>query len=225
MRGRLALVLALVTAPCAGCSELIGLQDSTPFPDVGLSDGAADGELDGTLADARDAEPDTTEDAPPADTADAATCVPAGNLVPDGDFAGGFASWVVEKAQLEWIDGPCGGKAVRVYGASSYGAISRWFGSSLAKGTKLHLRAWFKASGVGGAQLPALSCVGVGTDDAGIETRTEAFAVFGTRGPTWELAETTFTLPSDVNGFGVVISSRNPDADEFAVGAVSLVVE
>lgn len=159
-----------------------------------------------------------------ADGVSADLCDPAGNLVPNGNFASGTASWSNYGSKLQSIDGtPCG-KGMRVYEVTGYGSASNSFDKVLTAGTKLRMRAFLTILPGAGEKTPALICRGHFLDDAGGDVTIDVGDVGADSSPGWRMVETSFTLPRDITGFGLLLTSRNAGSDEFAIAGVSLVV-
>jgi hypothetical protein len=162
------------------------------------------------------------------DSPDVACPTYGGNLIPDGDFATGFGAFRAESCQLELASGPCGG-ALRVYGLTAPGRASADYdGVPLAKGTKLHLRAWFKkGNGVPPNPAPSVFIRSFGPEVDGGE-RYDDYSVNGTLTDEWRLAERVFTLKNQQTTMQVMIDSYlevDGKTHDFLVADISLVVE
>lgn len=165
-----------------------------------------------------------------ADAADAATtaCNPTGNLLANGDFASGTADWRTFGATLQLLPGagPCGGNGVRVVtNSGGYGSIAHSIGGTLKAGTKVRVRAFFKKSGTGAANPPILLASFVHVGDAGTEVPGDTVDAGAVMTDAWTATENTVVLTQDCSRVEVNVSSRAAGADEFAVGAISVVVE
>lgn len=160
-----------------------------------------------------------------ADVADK-PCNPTGNLVPNGDFSSGIGSWLTESSKLEVLDGgPCGGKLARVHQITNYGDITENFGASIPKGTKLRLRAFFKLSGTPAGRPPNVVARLTHLADGGAEVVDQILDATGTLDSTWTMAENTLVTADPIIQVKIVVGSREPSNDEFAVGGISLVTE
>jgi len=154
-------------------------------------------------------------------------CAPVeGNLIPDGDFAGGAGAWYPEDAKTVIVPGRCGRKALRLYEIKRYGRVYNDYKVPLPKGTRLRLRAWFKK----GTTTPAADppCAFIRSwrlDDAGGDLFDDYCAV-GNLTDTWQLSERTFTLDNAQDSFSIFLASMMSAAtgfDEFEIADVSLV--
>lgn len=155
--------------------------------------------------------------------ADASGCMLPGNLVPAGDFAMGSAGWAPYNTKTEPIEGPCGGRGLRLFDTTGYGSIGVTIKKPLPKGTKLRLRAYFRD--LPGTVSPgAVSARLIHYVDGG-EASTQEFGTIAASSTAWTPAEATVTLEQDELEIGIRITSRVPEKNELAVGAVSLVIE
>ena len=157
-------------------------------------------------------------------SADAAGCLLPGTLLHNGDFATGLSGWVPSSVKTESIAGPCGGRGARVYESTNYGSIGQSINKKFPRGTKLRVRAYFRGL-AGSVTPPAVLMRPIHLDDAGGEVWTQDASVVGSSGADWEPVEATAVLERDEEGVSIIITSRTADPDEFAVSAVSLVVE
>lgn len=210
MSTRPAIVLALLLVACRGET----VQPAEPIVD------ASDGDVDETTHDGAALDTSATDVA----DGEATGCTLAGSILVNGAFESGFSGWTKDSCSTEPIPGPCGGKGLRVYAVTNYGSIGQIVPRKAAKGTRIRGRAYFKASGTLGGSPPYLEIGSTRLVDGG-EVREGLSFTLADIGPTWVAVETTGVLTVDADQLYVFIASKRETADEFAVAAVSLVVE
>lgn len=154
---------------------------------------------------------------------DAGGCLLPGNVLRNGDFASGSSGWAPYSAKTESIDGPCGGRGLRVYDTKDYGSIGQEIARKVPKGSTVRARAYFR--GLPGSQTPpSLTLIFEHIEDGGA-ARTQQAGSVATSGAQWEPTDVTAVLERDEDSIGVLIDSRTAAVDEFGVAAVSVVVE
>lgn len=140
---------------------------------------------------------------------DGASCMDA-NLIPNGTFVSGTAGWLPYNcvAEADPGGGPCGG-AVRLRSPKVYATIARRINRPFESGTRLRLRAWFRAD-VPVAEVPSVIVAFHHPGDGG-EVSTQRFSArLSALDTKWTLAEETFTLGEAEAGFTVTVSSNRP---------------
>lgn len=184
----------------------------------------SDATVDGPATDS--GVPDGNTDAPP----DGGCPRVPGNLVTDGDFNSGLGAWIPDGTHLvETSPGRCG-QAIRVYDIHQSGRIVRTFeGVPFLKGTKLHVRAWFKkGSGPVLPVTPSITIRSYGPDPDGGEMTPIDFAVAGNATGDWRLTERVITLTRDQSAFQVFLElylEKTTVTYDYLVDDVSVVVE
>ncbi|MBK7396077.1 MAG: hypothetical protein IPJ34_07170 [Myxococcales bacterium] len=202
---RKALVLALLLLSCRG--------ETVEAPVAGDAAGDATAE----------AAPDGSTDTSAADV-EAGACTLKGSILVNGAFETGTSGWLKNSCKTEPIPGPCGGSGIRVFDVINYGSIGQIVARKLPKGTRVRARAYFKQSGTLGGSPPYLEVGSIRYVDGGGVRGGLGFTLADI-GPTWVAVETTGVLTEDAAELFVGIASKRAEADEFAVAAVSLVVE
>lgn len=150
-------------------------------------------------------------------------CMLAGNLVTNGDFASGASAWAPYNAKTESIAGPCGGRALRVYDATVYGSIGQTIVRTLPPGARVKVRAYFRGLPAT-ITPPGLLVRFQHATDSG-EVSTQEMGAVAQSGAEWLPVEADAVLKGPESSMSVIISARVPELDEFAVAAVSIVVE
>jgi hypothetical protein len=157
------------------------------------------------------------------DTTGAMCAMP--NLIPNGDFTSGDAGWTHNDCSVEPIaSAPCG-RGLRLYECMRYGDIHRRVVRAFSAKTRVRLRVYFRASGVGASRPPAALVRFFRAADGG-EVVDEEIDVIGTRNADWTMSEATLTLERDHDGFDATVVSGLESAtgpnDEFAVAGLTL---
>lgn len=205
---RKALALALMLLSCRG--ETVEAPVGGDAASDATAEAAPDGSTDTSFADIADGE--------------AAGCMLPGSILVNGGFETGTSGWLKNSCKTETIPGPCGGSGIRVFDVINYGSIGQIVARKLPKGTRVRARAYFKQSGTLGGSPPYLEVGSIRYVDGG-EVREGLGFTLADIGPTWVAVETTGVLTEDASELFVGIASKREEADEFAVAAVSLVVE
>lgn len=207
---------------------LVGCQGDpvgTPVTDAATDTGAADVALDTGAADAG-GDGDSADATP-----DAGACVASSaNLIPNGDFADDLAGWQLTNTggaiASDEVAPPCG-KAVHLTASKLYGSMSREVKRAFPKGTRVHLRGWFKQRAGSKGDTPAYFGQFLHSVDGGSPVTTEEVWVRTVLESGWTLVEATKTVEQDEASVTIVVSSTRGDGkdDDYAVAGLSLVVE
>lgn len=196
--------LLVVVAALVGCTgEQVIISPTDTGSDMS-ADSATDSSVPNDTSVADTTVADTAlSDAIGADTSDASCPTYAGNLIPDGDFSTGFGAWRATDCQVERVAGRCG-QAMRMYNITAPARVNVDYSSApVAKGTKLHLRAWFK-KGMGPAPgTPRLFIRSYFNVDGGEDYKD--YEVFGTLTDSWTLADRVFTMDNAQTGMQVFV--------------------
>jgi hypothetical protein len=198
---------------------LVGCQGesvTTPSGDSGI---AADSAVADTAV--ADAAVETSSDA---------GCIPAGNLIPPGDFAKASGAWAPEPwCSIEVVDvGPCGGKALRIYNLTKECSVKASFSSlPIPNGTNLRLRAKYKkGTGDTPGYQPRVILRSYGPGGMGEFDET---SMFGTVGAEWVEKDLPVTIKREQTGMEVILyvflDPGTTPPREYLIADVSLVKE
>ena len=154
------------------------------------------------------------------------SCVVAGNLVSNGDFALGASGFRNSGFVVEPAVSPCG-KALRLTSSTAYaglGADITTAPGALAKGKRFRLRAMFRDPGRDAGNPPVALVRAYHRADGG-EVYTQTITVESTGSAQWHTSEISAALEQDEDRLELYIVSRSQFADAFEVSSVSLVAE
>jgi hypothetical protein len=153
----------------------------------------------------------------------AAVCSMTGNLVTNGDFAGGVGGWANNAFVVEAATGPCG-KGLRLTATTANGELGQTVERPFAKGTRFRLRALFRIVKQAGTIQPGVLARFLhGTGTAEAYTQTLVAQTLSSK--EWQRLEIAAPLERDEDRVKVFVQLDESAGDVFEVGAVTLTVE